>query len=265
MKAFSAVLAAALAAAAALVVTPAQATTTSTTSTNSTTQVTAIADQLLPGQRLLPRQSIRSKDGQWVLVMRVTGRLELVRNSSATPEWSIDTARKGSVLRMETDGTLSIIYGRTKVWSAGAKSPNAKLLLPSDGLLKIVTPQGGSVWNRHMVIETLWAGSELFEAGPRNIAVSLFSRSKVYTLQMRPNGNLELMKDNKTLLWRAPNPGRIQGSVARLTPDGTFAVYNNMNDPTWTVVTNMPGTVLQLRDDGSLLLIRGRTVAKKLH
>jgi hypothetical protein len=270
MKAFTAVLTAALATTAALMAAPAQAATTattattSTTSTTSTTQATAIADQLLPGQRLLPGQYIRSKDNQWILVMRATGRLELVRSGSDV-EWSINTTRKGSVLRMETDGTLSIIYGRTKVWSAGAKSANAKLWLPTDGLLKIVTPQGASVWNRHMVIETLWAGSELFAAGPRNIAVSLFSRSKVYTLQIRQNGDLELMKNNKTLVWRAPDPSKTPDSVARLTPDGTFAVYNNFNIPTWSVVTNMPGTVLQLRDDGSLLLIRGRTVAKKLH
>jgi hypothetical protein len=260
MKAFSAVLAAALATAAALVVTPAQAAPTTTTST------TAIADQLLPGQRLVAGQYIRSKDHQWILVMRATGKLELVRSGTGTYEWAVDTARKGSVLRMETDGSLSIIYGRTKVWSGGAKaSPNAKLVLPNDGLLKILTPQGKSVWNRHMVIETMWPGSELWAAGPRNLAVSVFSRSKVYTLQVRPNGDLELMKNNKTLVWRAPDPSKTPDSIARLTPDGTFAVYNNFNLPTWSVVTKMPGTVLQLRDDGSLLLIWGRTVAKKLH
>ncbi|MFI5710913.1 hypothetical protein [Kribbella sp. NPDC051620] len=261
MKAFSAVLAAALATAAALVVTPAQAAPTTTTATTATT---AIADQLLPGQRLTAGQYIRSKDHQWSLVMRATGVLELIRTGS-TREWSINTERKGSVLRMETDGTLSIIYGRTKVWSAGAKSPNAKLVLPNDGLLKILTPQGKSVWNRHMIIGTLWAGSEILPAGPRDIAMSLFSPSRVYTVQIRPNGDLELMKNNKTLLWRAPDPSKTRDSIARLTPDGTFAVYNNFNIPTWSVVTKMPGTVLQLRDDGSLLLIRGRTVAKKLH
>jgi hypothetical protein len=263
MKALSAVLTATLATAAALVTAPAQAAPATTTSI---TQATAIADQLLPGQRLTAGQYIRSKDHQWVLVMRATGKLELVRSASGTYEWAIDTGRKGSVLRMETDGSLSIIYGRTKVWSGGAKaSPNAKLVLPNDGLLKILTPLGKSVWNRHMVIETMWPGSELWAAGPRNIAVSVFSRSKVYTLQLRPNGNLELMKNNKTLVWRAPDPGKTPDSIARLTPYGTFAVYNNFNIPTWSVVTNMPGTVLQLRDDGSLLLIRGRTVAKKLH
>jgi hypothetical protein len=264
MKAFTAVLTAALATAAALVAAPADAATTSTTST---AQRTTISDQLLPGQRLLPGQYIRSKDHQWILAMRATGKLELLRSGASTIyEWAVNTERKGSVLRMETDGSLSIIYGRTKVWSGGAKaSPNAKLVLPDDGLLKIVTPQGKSAWNRHMVIETMWPGSELWAAGPRNIAVSVFSRSRVYTLQVRPNGDLELMKDNKTLLWRAPDPSKTRDSIARLTPDGTFAVYNNFNLPTWSVVTKMPGTVLQLRDDGSLLLIRGRTVAKKLH
>ncbi|GAA0943259.1 hypothetical protein GCM10009554_36430 [Kribbella koreensis] len=260
MKAFTAVLAATLATAAALVTTPAQAAPTTTTST------TAIADQLLPGQRLTAGQYIRSKDHQWILVMRATGKLELLRPGTGTYEWAINTERKGSVLRMETDGSLSIIYGRTKVWSGGAKaSPKAKLVLPNDGLLKIVTPLGKSVWNRHMIIETMWPGSELWAAGPRNIAVSVFSPSKVYTLQLRPNGDLELMKNNKTLLWRAPDPSKTPDSIARLTPDGTFAVYNNFNLPTWSVGGKKPGTVVQVRDDGSLVLIWGRTLVKKLH
>ncbi|WP_328332850.1 hypothetical protein OHA70_15050 [Kribbella sp. NBC_00382] len=258
MKAFTALLTAALATAAALVVSPA--------AQAAPTSATAVADQLLPGQRLTAGQYIRSKDQQWILVMRATGRLELLRPGTGTYEWAIDTGRKGSVLRMETDGSLSIIYGRTKVWSGGAKaSPKAKLVLPTDGLLKILTPQGKSVWNRHMVIETMWPGTELFAAGPRNIALSVFSPSKVYTLQLRPNGDLELMKNNKTLLWRAPDPSKTPDSIARLTADGTFAVYNNFNLPTWTAGSKKPGTVVQVRDDGSLVLIWGRTLVKKLH
>lgn len=240
---------------------PAQA---ATTVAESTAQAAAISNTLLPGQRLLSGQYIRSTDRQWTLVMRATGNLELVRTGSG-PVWKSGTERPGSVLVMGTDGSLNIIHGRTKYWVGGAKaSPNAKLVLPTDGLLAIYNTLGRSVWNRHMVIETMFPGMQLWATDGWGGAVSLFSRSRVYTLQMRPNGSLQLMKNNKTLLWNAPYKPS-PGSSAHLFADGTFAVHDNFNIPYWSIVTRRSGTVLQLRDDGKLLLIHGRTVVKILH
>jgi hypothetical protein len=246
---------------AALATTPAQAATAATTST---TQAAAISTTLLPGQRLLSGQYIRSADRGFTLVMRATGNLELVETGSGVV-WESGTARAGSVLVMEKDGSLSIVHGRTKYWISGAKaSPNAKLVLPTDGNLTIFNTAGRSVWNRHMVIETMSPGNKLFApTGTRGGAVSLFSRNRVFTLQMRPNGALELMKNNKFLLWSAPYKP-YAGYWGFLSAAGTFGVEETFSTH-WTIVTGRPGTVLQLRDDGKLLLIHGRTVVKVLH
>jgi hypothetical protein len=240
---------------------PAHATTTATAST---AQAAAISNTLLPGQRLLSGQYIRSTDRQWTLVMRASGNVELVRTGDG-PVWQTGTARPGSVLVMERDGSMSIIHGRTKYWIGGAKaSPNAKLVLPTDGLLTIYNTLGRSVWNRHMIIETMSPGGALWAPGQRFGPVSMFSRNRVYTLQMRPNGALELMKNNQTKLWSAPYKPQPDSS-AHLFADGTFAVHNNFNLPYWSIATRRSGTVLQLRDDGKLLMIHGRTVVKVLH
>lgn len=238
---------------------PAQA---ATTVAESTAQAAAISNTLLPGQRLLSGQYIRSTDRQWTLVMRATGNLELVRTGSGKV-WESGTARAGSVMVMEKDGGFSIIHGRTKYWIGGAKaSPNAKLVLPTDGLLAIYNTAGRSVWNYKMVIETMSPGTKIYAPGGWGPVV-LFSRSRVYSLQMRPSGALELMKNNTTKLWSAPYKP-YAGSWAFLSADGTFGVAQTW-DTVWTIVTRRSGTVLQLRDDGKLLLIHGRTVVKVLH
>jgi len=239
---------------------PAQA---ATTVAESTTQATAISNTLLPGQRLLSGQYIRSTDRQWTLVMRASGNLEYVRTGTGKV-WESGTARAGSVMVMEKDGGFSLVHGRTKYWIGGAKaSPNAKLVLPNDGLMAIYNTAGRSVWNFKMVIETMSPGVQIHAPGAWGPIV-LFSRSRVYSLQMRPNGALQLMKNNQTLLWTAPYKPSPE-STALLYADGTFAVHNNFNIPYWSIVTNRAGTVLQLRDDGKLLLIHGRTVVKVLY
>ncbi|MEV8376801.1 hypothetical protein AB0P21_28930 [Kribbella sp. NPDC056861] len=242
---------------AALATAPAQAAT-------STTQAAAISNTLLPGQRLLSGQYIRSADRHFTLVMRATGNLELVETGVGVV-WDTNTTRAGSVLVMEKDGGLSLVHGRTKYWISGAKaSPNAKLVLPTDGNLTVFNTAGRSVWNRHMVIETMSPGYELWPpTGYVSGAVSLFSRNRVYTLQVRPNGALELMQNNKVKLWSAPYKPSA-GNWAFLLADGTFGM-RSFWDTAWTIPTKRAGTVLQLRDDGKLLLIHGRTVVKVLH
>ncbi|WBQ04879.1 hypothetical protein [Kribbella sp. CA-293567] len=244
----------------ALTTAPAQAATTSSVSSAATT---AISNTLLPGQRLLSGQYIRSTDRQWTLVMRATGNVELVRTGTGRV-WETGTARAGSVLVMEKDGGLSIVHGRTKYWIGGAKaSPNAKLVLPTDGLLTIQNTAGRSVWNYKMIIETMSPGSRIYSPGGSWGPVVLFSRSRVYSLQMRPTGALQLLQNNKTVLWTAPYKPFVD-YWAFLSPAGTFGVEETFGSP-WAIVTKKPGTVLQLRDDGKLLLIHGRTVVKALH
>lgn len=240
---------------------PAQA---ATTVAESPAQATAISNTLLPGQRLASGQYIRSTDRQWTLVMRPTGNVELVRTGTGKV-WETGTTRAGSVMVMGTDGSFRLVHGRTTYWIGGASaSPNAKLVLPTDGLLTIYNGRGRSIWNYKMIIGTMYPGNRIYApVGWGRGPVVLFSVNRVYSLQMRASGALELMKDNKTRLWSAPYKP-YPDSWAFLTTAGTFGVAQTW-DTVWTVPTRRSGTVLHLRNDGKLLLIHGRTVVRTLY
>lgn len=243
---------------------PAQAATSSAGATMAGAQAAAVVNTLLPGQRLTSGQIIRSTDRQWTLVMRPSGNVELVRRGSVGADWQTGTARPGSVLVMETDGSLSVVHGRTKYWSSGAAgNPNSKLVLATDGSLTIFNSKGRFVWNRHMVIGTMYPGNEIQAPTSRGGAVSVFSPNRIYTLQMRPTGLMVLLQNNKTVLWSGPYTPNA-GDWGFLTTTGTFGVTDTFGSH-WSIATNRGGTVLQVRDDGKLLLVWGRTVVKTLH
>ncbi|GAA3573746.1 hypothetical protein [Kribbella ginsengisoli] len=255
MKAFTALLTAALATAAALVVTPA--------AQAAPTSATAVADQLLPGQRLKSGQFIRSKNGVYTLRMANTGTVQLLKNGFEEPLWSSWTYRPGSVLVLSKTGTLDVIYGRTKISSIGPKNaPNAKLVLPDTGNLTILNTAGKAVWNRHMVIETLWPSFMIHAGDANGRDLVMYSQNRIYTLQMRTDGNLVLLKNGKTVLW---STGTKSGWTAGLLSDGTFETLNLGGDSVWRIETRSPGTILQLSNTGGLRLIYGRTVVEVLH
>ncbi|MDX6281962.1 MAG: hypothetical protein QOH03_3033 [Kribbellaceae bacterium] len=256
MKAFTAVLTAALATAATLVVAPAQAAPTSTT---------AVADQLHPRQNLKSGQFIRSKNGVYVLRMANTGTVQLLKNGGQEPLWSSWTYRPGSVLVLSKTGTLDVVYGRTKISSIGPKNAaNTKLVLPDTGNLTLLNTAGKAVWNRHMVIETLWPSFMIHSADAAGRDLVMYSQNRIYTLQMRLDGNLVLLKNGKTVLW-STNTKSGPGSAAWLLSDGTFETLNLGGDSVYRIETRSPGTILQLSNTGGLRLIYGRTVVKVLH
>lgn len=166
---------------------------------------------------------------------------------------------------MGQGGSLEIIYGRTKIWSIGANSPGAKLVLPDTGNLAIYNTRGKAVWNRHMVIGTLMPGSKIRGVDTYGRDVTMYSLKRLYTLQMRADGSLVLLRSGTTtVLWSSNTPGW-PNSTAWVRPDGRFGVLNQNGEETYVYDTRRPGTVLQLRDDGHLLLIYGRTTVKVLH
>lgn len=228
-----------------------------------TTSAVAVADTLLPGQKLLPGQFIRSKNGQFALQLQKHGDLTLTR-SGGPVVWRSGTSRWNTVLVMGQDGTMSIIWGRTTIWSIGAKSAGAKLVLPDTGNLAIYNTRGKAVWNRHMVIGTLMPGSQIRGVDTAGRDVTLYSVNRVYTVQMRADGNLVLLRNGKTVLWSS-NTTNWPNSSAWISPLGRFAVRNQNGEETYVIDTRRPGTVLQVRDDGHLLLIHGRTIFKTLH
>jgi hypothetical protein len=178
--------------------------------------------------------------------------------------WSSGTYRYNAVLVMAKDGTLQIIWGRTRIWSIGAYSPGAKLVLPDTGNLATYNTRGKAVWNRHMVIGTLMPGSELRGLDAYGRDVTMYSTNRVYTVQMRTDGNLVLLQYGKTVLW-STNVTGCPNSSASIGVRGRFSTYNQNGEETYFIDSRRPGTVLQLRNDGRLLLIHGRTIYRTLH
>jgi hypothetical protein len=225
----------------------------------------AVSDTLLPGQKLMSGQYIRSKSGVYTLIMQPRGDVKLFQRGVSLPLWSSGTWRTGSVLVMGTDGTLQIIYGRTKIWSMGIKSAGAKLVLPDNGNLAIYNTRGKAVWNRHMVIGTLMPQSKLHAPDPAGREVIMYSVNRVYTLKFLTNGNLVLYRSGTTALWSTGVKTPWPESYGWVSPNGAFATVNKDGDFTFYYDTRRPGSVLQLRDDGHLVMINGRTVVKTFH
>jgi hypothetical protein len=221
----------------------------------------AVSDTLLPGQKLMAGQYIRSKSGVFTLIMDTRGEAKLYQRGVSWRLWSTGNGRAGSVLVMGTDGTLQMIYGRTKIWSMSIKSAGAKLVLPDTGNLAIYNTRGKANWNRHMVIGTLMPQSQLHAPDPEGREVIMYSVNRIYTLKFLTTGNLVLYKNGTTVLWSTGMKGwpESYGSVA---PDGTFYNFNNFGDVTWMYDSGRPGSVLQLTDDGHLRMVNGRTVVK---
>lgn len=234
-------------------------------SSTSTAQTAAVADRLLPGQKLKPGQYIRSQNAQYTLKMENTGLLRLAKRGVQPDLWTSGTYFPGSVAVLGSDGVLAIIYGRTQIGSIGAKgSTGAYLRLPNTGNLELINANGKAAWNRHMVIQTLTPSFQIHAVDPGGREVIMYSRNRVYTLQMRTDGNLVLLKSGKTVLWSTGTKSGPE-SQARVRSDGVFETTNRDGDITWSIEVYRAGTVLQLRDDGKLLLIHGRTVVRTLH
>jgi hypothetical protein len=230
-------------------------------STPAEAKTVAVSDTLLPGQKLMTLQSIKSQSGVFTLTMQRSGNVTLLQRGVTQPLWISGTYRPGSVLVMAADGTMRIIWGRTQIWSMGAASPNAKLVLPNTGLLAIYNTRGMAVWNRHMVIGTLMVGAVLRAPDALGRDVTLYSLDHVYSLRVLTSGDMVFRKNGTTVLWRT---GKNAGpeAYANIDPNGSFCTFNNANDCVWEFATYRPGTVVQIRNDGHFLLINGRTIVK---
>ncbi|WP_433163183.1 hypothetical protein [Kribbella sp. CA-247076] len=223
-----------------------------------------MSDTLLPGQKLKAGQYIRSKNGVYTLIMQPGGDAKLFQRGVSLPLWSSGTWHANNVLVMGIDGTLQIIYGRTKVWSMGIKSAGAKLVLPDNGNLAIYNTRGKAVWNRHMVIGTLMPQSKLHAPDPAGREVIMYAVNRAYTLKFQTNGNLVLFRGT-TALWSTGVKDNWPESSGWVNPTGAFATANRDGDLTFFYETRRPGSVLQLRDDGHLVMINGRTVVKTFY
>jgi outer membrane lipoprotein-sorting protein len=216
----------------------------------STTQAVAVTDVLRSGQSLKAGQYIRSKNGVYTFRMQADGNAVLIKGRTAL--WSTATNKKGSVLVMQKDGNLVVVHGRTKVWATNG-STGAALAVQNDNNLVIYNSRGKAVWYKNMVIETLGVNRVL---KPYQL---LISRNRIYRLNMQSDGNLVLVKNNKTVLWNSKT-GRNPGAFAIMQGDGNLVLYRADKSVLWhTATAPNPGSVLVMQGDGNAVIIHGRT------
>ncbi|MDX6279451.1 MAG: hypothetical protein QOH03_522 [Kribbellaceae bacterium] len=218
----------------------------------STTQAVAVTDVLRSGQSLKAGQYIRSKNGVYTFRMQADGNAVLIKGRTAL--WSTATNKKGSVLVMQKDGNLVVVHGRTKIWASNTNgSTGAALAVQNDDNLVIYNSRGKAVWYKNMVIETLGVNRVL---KPYQL---LISRNRIYRLNMQADGNMVLVKNNKTVLWNSKT-GRNPGAFAIMQSDGNLVIYRADKTVAWhTATAPNPGSVLVMQGDGNAVIIHGRT------
>jgi len=120
---------------------------------NRLTRYTSIAqrpstiDQLLPGETLVPGQSLRSPNGRALFALQGDGNLVIFIDGN--PVWGSSTGTGGALfLTMQTDGNL-VLYGPTYqlVWYQVFGQPGTRLVLQNDCNLVLYTSGGTPLWS----------------------------------------------------------------------------------------------------------------------
>jgi hypothetical protein len=232
-----------------LAVAPASAATTSTTA-----QVAYVSDTLKPGRSLKVGQYLKSNDGKYMLRMDAQGWAEVTRGPGYNASWTTPVSKPGAVLRLQTDGNLVLIDGRTTIWKLGTKAVGANLILHNDGVLSLYNAKGIAIWNHHMILGTM---GQLEALRTDNVMVS---PNHVYSLKMQTTGDLQLLKNGKTVLWHSNTAGH-PGSYALAQGGdlGGFAVLSAGKQTLWSAKATTHDSVLVLRDNGNADLVWGRT------
>jgi hypothetical protein len=222
--------------------------------TTSTTQASYVSDTLKAGQSLKVGQYLRANGGKYMLRMDAQGFAELTRGPGYNATWTTPVSRPGAVLRLQADGNLVLIYGRTTIWKLGTNAPGANLILHNDGVLSLYNARGIAVWNHHMILGTM---GQMEALRTDNVMIS---RNHVYTLKMQTTGDLQLLKNGKTVLWHSKTAGH-PGSYALVQGGdlGGFAVLSASKQTLWSAKATTHDAVLVLRDTGALDLVWGRT------
>lgn len=108
----------------------------------------AQGNDMQPGQRLNPGESLRSANGVYQLTYQTDGNLVLSRTSEGKALWATNTAGKRGFCILQPDGSLVLQDVNSQpVWSSRTENhPGSQLLLRDDGNVVISGPDGEVVW-----------------------------------------------------------------------------------------------------------------------
>jgi hypothetical protein len=220
------------------------------------------ADRLLPGQGLVPGESIRSLDGRFTLIMQGDANLVLY-GPDHQALWASGTAGHGGIWDaiMQTDGNLVVYDGHNHaLWATGTNGKQgAHVIVQNDGNLVVYDGANHAVWASNTVVPAEPAKPTLpgrLLPGQGLMAGSqLASPDGYYRLVMQTDGNLVLYDNYSQALWSSKTAGH--GNVWDLVmqTDGNLVVYDGHNHAVWASGTaGKPGASLSMQNDGNLVI-----------
>ncbi len=116
-----------------------------------TDQATAAANQLQPGSRLLPGESLASTSGRYRLLYQSDGNRVLYDDVEEIQLWTTNTAGTGAGQAvMQGDGNF-VVYDAQGIatWFTGTGgNANARLRLQDDGNVVVSSSGGQALWDR---------------------------------------------------------------------------------------------------------------------
>ncbi|MCO5603521.1 hypothetical protein L7F22_057672 [Adiantum nelumboides] len=112
-------------------------------------------DILYCGQELLKEQHLRSRNGNYTLVMQGDGNFVSYKATThpATPIWHANTTRQGVSAKLLNDGRLVVLNAAgAHAWASPAGPlpiDNYRLVMQNDGNVVLYTSADVPVWSTH--------------------------------------------------------------------------------------------------------------------
>ncbi len=220
------------------------------------------AAKLLPGQGLLPGQSVRSTDGRFNFILQGDGNLVLY-GPNGQPLWTSGTNGKLDVwdLIMQGDGNLVIYDGHSHpLWASNtAGHPGAWLIVQNDGNVVIYDTGNHPLWATNTVVPAQPAAptqsGRLLPGQGLMAGHTLTSPNGNLKFSMQTDGNLVLYDWYRQPLWSSRTSGHSNIWDLIMQADGNLVVYDAHSHPLWASNTaGHPGASLSVQDDGNVVI-----------